>query len=272
MRARPSLAAARSVRAVALTLLLLAVTAWPAHGATKLETFRETTTQQATFGGAGCAGTSTRTLQLPRGAFNPTSSRPLPGTRLVSASSENVVAQIESVDASPASVTWTARGVEEACDPGMESVAWETEPVELRSTFLIRRRVLTRGTVIRRGDAICRSANRKVARIARRVDRLDETQFDKVIDALRDLARALRGMHRRLSDLAIPKERARSFDGFVRGIDRAQERIDLAADAASEFDERGLKRQFRRMSSALVIAGRHARRYGFRDCVGGVGL
>ncbi|HEX8205306.1 MAG TPA: hypothetical protein VF587_04530 [Solirubrobacteraceae bacterium] len=252
-----------------LTLSLLPA---PAGGATKLETHRETASREVTFDGVGCEGRSERTLRLARGAFNVSSSRPELGTQLVSSSTDATAGVVESVTVRGRDVTWTVRGAGEACEPGMEDVDWETEATELRSTFLVRRRVLTRGTVIRRGDAICRSSARKVERIARRFERLDESQFGEAIDVLRDFARAFRGMRRRLSALAIPKERARFFSSFVGGIDRAQERIDAAADAAEELDIREMRRQARRMSFALTLGGRNARRYGFHDCLSGVQL
>ncbi|MDQ3739583.1 MAG: hypothetical protein M3389_01445, partial [Actinomycetota bacterium] len=202
-------------RHLLLTSVVLALLAPPAGAATKLETHRETAAQEVTFAAVGCEGRSTRTLRLQRGAFNVSGSRPEVGTQLISSSSENPVAVVESVTAHGREVTWTVRGAGEACDSGAETTEWETDPVELRSTFLVRRRVLTRGTVIRRGDAICRSAAGKIERIGRRFERLDESQFAEAIDVLRDFARAFRGMRRRLSALAIPKERARFFASFV---------------------------------------------------------
>lgn len=256
----------RSAALLAASAAVLGAAA-PAPAATKLETHRESRSVQASFAGDGCDALDTETLQLAPGAFDVTGLEPITGARLTSASSGDDVARVDSILVEDDRATWTVRGSDAACAPGREAARWDTAIVTLRADYLVRRRVLTRRTVIRRGDRICRSSGRRLRRVERRLDRADSLR--EVAGALRGFARLLRGTRRRLAALEVPRDRADSFRRFVAGVDRAQARIGRAADAVEELDVRALRRQVRRAMTALVLAGRHARRYGFRVCGAG---
>jgi len=246
-------------------LVLVSLTVWmpAASAATKTETRSETKARGTTFRGMGCTGVSQRTLFLPADAFGAVALSPQVEQPLISAESDEPVALVQSVTIDGTEVTWSVAGTGASCDPGLEAVEWETEDVTLRVRYKVRVRVLTRGTVITRGDRICRKYGRQIAAVPDRSDSVSAGVRD-----LRSLARMLRGMNRSLGDLAVPKERRSSFVNYRSALDRAQQRLEAAADAAEDYNVGGLNFQVRKFGFAIDSATRHAKRYGFRSCSG----
>ena len=251
-----------------LVLLALVASTSAAAAATKTETRTETKARATTFRGLGCTAVSERTLSLPAGALKATALSPQAEDPLISWDGDEPVAVVQSVTIDGTNVTWSVVGTGASCDPGLQPIEWETGDVTLRARYKVRFRVLTRGTVITRGDRVCRSYARKILKITDRFDRLSDNDLDGIVRTLRDLGMTLRGMNKRLGDLAVPTERRSSFVHYRGALDRAQQRIDAAADAAEGLNIGGLNFQVRKFELALDSATRHAKRYGFRSCAG----
>jgi hypothetical protein len=252
-------------RALSASVVVLALALVPAAApaATKFEVQTETVSRDATFDGVGCAAAAPQTLALPQGAYDVQVLTPRQGEQLIS-SVGGPTAVVQSVAPVAGALAWTVMGSGEACAPGREQNVWTTRPVTLRAQVKVRRQVLTRGTVIVRGDRICRGAAREMERVGRRIGTLDDVAA--VGRAMSGMARVFRGMHRRLGRLAVPNERRASFDGFLRAVDRMQERADAAAEAARDDDLTALERHSKGIIVAADLGIGHARRYGFRSC------
>lgn len=253
------------LRSGLLTILLLSASASISAAATKTETRTATTSQDVTFRGVGCSALSERTISLPLGARDVTPVAPEQSVLLISSTTDEAVATVQAIDVDGRRVRWSVVGTDSACDQGAETLEWEAEAT-LQVRYQRRVKVLTRATVVRRGDRICRSYSRKYRKVEARFDRLSDNDLDGMVRALRDLAQIFRGMNRRLGDLAVPTERRSSFVGYRRAIDRAQQRIDAAADAAKDYNIGGMEFQVRKLGFAASDARRHGARYGFHQC------
>lgn len=242
----------RSLLVVPLFLLTVA----PAHAATRLESRKLTASTDISFVGTGCETRSTRTIVLPETATSVDAITPDIGTDLFTAGNADPIATIRSLDSSLKQVTWIASGANASCLPENAGARWETAIILLKVKYTVRRRVLTRGTVIKRGDAICRDG------LAR--EDAFERRDPNAAAGYAGVAKIVRGTIKRLEALKISKERHSSFVGFVHALDRAQEAGDRAAAAVRRGDSADEDEATVEALTALAQARSAARQYGFR--------
>src|SRR4051812_46255069 len=93
----------------AVLTALVAVGVPAASAATKVETHTETAARETLFRGVGCnAATTARTLTLPAKAFGVTVLAPRQGDELISSTSNDPTATVQTVSVDDRTVTWTA--------------------------------------------------------------------------------------------------------------------------------------------------------------------
>lgn len=239
---------------VATTLALVA--APTANAATKLESFTRTASSDISFVGVGCMTRSARTVVLPEPATTIESITPDIGTDLYTAGNTEPIATVRALDSSLKQVTWSAAGAGATCGDANAEARWETAIVHLEVVYTVKRRVLTRATAIRRGDAICRDG----------LDR--ENAFERrdpsPAAGYAGVAKIVRGTVRRLRALKISKDRRTFFVRFVDALDRAQRAGDRAASAVRRGDSAAENAAAADGLAALSQARLAARQYGFR--------
>jgi hypothetical protein len=246
------------VRTICAILLLAAVfgSASSAAAATRVENITKTKIGQVSFDGVGCTATSTQTIRLPRGTRSVRTIFPDIGADLYTAGSNDPIAIIDSLDSGPRSVNWVAIGAGDSCLPENAGRAWSTAVVVLKVRYVVRARVLTRRTVIDRGNTICRAGLAQAGRI----------RSERTPSAYANVARIVRKVHRKLGAMRVSKNGRGSFDRYRTQLNRAQRALDRAAASARKRDQRATLKAEKEVAAAAVIARSAALKYGFRAC------
>lgn len=229
-----------------------------AAAATVLETSEQKIAQSARFDGVGCERPAEQIVVLPKRSKAITPESPLAGTQLYGPGSGEPIAVVKRVYYAPGIITWEVVGTGASC---ASPAPWQTGVLTLRATVTVERRVLTRKTVIERGDRICAAG---FARVTPLMKGLYLASFADQTARFGRIAQHLRAMHRRLGALAIPSERRSRFRSFRNRIDDVQLAADDAAAAASRRDKNALDEAIGDMFEAMSKAVTAARRYGFR--------
>ncbi|MEI2701182.1 MAG: hypothetical protein V9E83_02135 [Baekduia sp.] len=229
-----------------------------ANAATMLETSEQKIASAVRFEGVGCERPAEQIVVLPKQSKAITPESPLAGTKLYGAGTSEPIAIVKRVYYAPGIITWEVAGTGSSC---VTPSTWQTGVVTLRATVTTVRRVLTRATVIARGDRICRAG---FAKANPELKGIDSAPFAEQAERYRRMARELRAMNRRLGALQVPSERKTAFRSFRNRIDDLQLAIGEAASAASQRDRTGVSDARLRALTAVGDAVSAARRYGFR--------
>jgi len=227
-----------------------------ADAATRLESTKKTASTDISFVGTGCLTQSTRTVTLPETATSVDVIEPDIGADLFTAGNTEPIATIRSLDSNRKQVTWIASGAGTSCLPENNEARWETAIILLKVEYTVKRRVLTRSTVIKRGDAICRDG-------LAREDAFERRNPGEAA-GYAGVAKIVRGTVRRLRALKISSDRQAAFKRFVSGLDRAQQAGDRAAAAVRRGDIAEENEATADGLDALTQARSAARQYGFR--------
>ncbi len=229
-----------------------------ADAATRLESTKKTASTDISFVGTGCLTQSTRTVTLPETATSVDVIEPDIGTDLFTAGNTEPIATIRSLDSNRKQVTWIASGAGTSCLPENSEARWETAIILLKVEYTVKRRVLTRSTVIKRGDAICKDAISQGKALA--------GERHTTAGYYEGVARILRATVRRLRALKVSSDRQKSFIAFRDAVDSGEQAVSRAAAAARRDDRRTAKSEYRESLGFDRQAHVAARAYGFRTC------
>jgi hypothetical protein len=251
-------------RLALIACALPVVAAGAADAKTKVETVREETSRDVTFGASDCSRKSRRTLTLGRRVSAVEPLEPAVGDALTDPRTGVEIARISAVRRDRRIVRWTATPLTDACPDAPYGGPWETDAVTLVAAYDRRYRVLTRGTVARRGDRMCKRVGTRLGRISRRLDRAKT--IGQLARGLEAFGAAFYSLQRRFEQLRIPRDRASSFVALVATFGEIGAQAERAADAVRSFRVGVARAAIRRMKRLTRRAGRHAKRYGFQRC------